>query len=277
MLVLGDVDLLDDAGDIGRDADLVGFDIGVVRRHHLAAGHVPIPAGDQRERQQQKQCLPYPVAERETAAHRAAGSGRSPCSMLIVLAGLRFSSLGASAVSGRMKLFSRRQASQASSTPECARPEDADYDGGNENPISIAFGSEGNSAMHRGDLADLSAFIAIADHLSFRAAASRLGVTPSALSHSMRQLEETPRDTSAASHNAQRIANRCRSSPCSSGCGRRSKQIADALEDLNRERSRPVGRLRIYATHMAAAAVIAPVWRTFLVDLPGGPPRAPGG
>ncbi|HZZ22157.1 MAG TPA: LysR family transcriptional regulator, partial [Roseiarcus sp.] len=44
--------------------------------------------------------------------------------------------------------------------------------------------------MDRGDLANLTAFVAVADHLSFRAAASRLGVTPSALSHSMRQLEE---------------------------------------------------------------------------------------
>ena len=44
--------------------------------------------------------------------------------------------------------------------------------------------------MDRGDLADLTAFVAVADQLSFRGAASRLGVTPSALSHSMRQLEE---------------------------------------------------------------------------------------
>ena len=44
--------------------------------------------------------------------------------------------------------------------------------------------------MQRGSLVDLTAFIAVADHRSFRAAASRLGVTPSALSHSMRQLEE---------------------------------------------------------------------------------------
>ena len=58
-----------------------------------------------------------------------------------------------------------------------------------ENPISIAFGIEGNSAMDRGDLANLSAFVTVADQRSFRAAASRLDVTPSALSHSMRQLE----------------------------------------------------------------------------------------
>ena len=44
--------------------------------------------------------------------------------------------------------------------------------------------------MHRGDLADLTAFVAVADELSFRAAAARVGVTASALSHAMRQLEE---------------------------------------------------------------------------------------
>ena len=44
--------------------------------------------------------------------------------------------------------------------------------------------------MDRGDLANLTAFVAVADQRSFRAAAAQLGVTPSALSHSMRQLEE---------------------------------------------------------------------------------------
>src|ERR1700722_15508308 len=64
-------------------------------------------------------------------------------------------------------------------------PQDA-----NENAISIAFDVERNSAMDRSHLADLTAFVAVADRLSFRAAAPQLGVTPSALSHSMRQLEE---------------------------------------------------------------------------------------
>ena len=44
--------------------------------------------------------------------------------------------------------------------------------------------------MRRADLADLAAFVAVAENLSFRAAASRLGVTPSALSHTMRHFEE---------------------------------------------------------------------------------------
>jgi DNA-binding transcriptional LysR family regulator len=45
-------------------------------------------------------------------------------------------------------------------------------------------------------------------------------------------------------------------------------QIADALEDLNQQRSRPFGRLRIYAMHFAAAAVIAPIWYRFLSAYP---------
>ena len=44
--------------------------------------------------------------------------------------------------------------------------------------------------MGRGNLGDLAAFAAIADNLSFRAAAARLGVTPSPLSVTTHQLEE---------------------------------------------------------------------------------------
>jgi DNA-binding transcriptional LysR family regulator len=121
--------------------------------------------------------------------------------------------------------------------------------------------------MHRGDLADLTAFIAIADLLSFRAAASRLGVTPSALSHSMRQLEERLE---------LRLLNRTTRSVSLTDAGMRLldrlrpavDQIAGALEDLNQERSRPFGRLRIYASHIAASAVITPIWQRFLSTYP---------
>src|SRR4030081_3467654 len=113
--------------------------------------------------------------------------------------------------------------------------------------------------MPRSDLTDLAAFVAIADNRSFRAAAPRLGVTPSALSHSMRQLEErlgvrllhrTTRSVSATDAGL-RLLDRLR--PAMS-------QIGDALENLNQERQRPLGRLRIYAVHLAGAAVLAPIW-----------------
>ena len=121
--------------------------------------------------------------------------------------------------------------------------------------------------MNRSDLADLTAFAAVADHLSFRRAASRLGVTPSALSHSMRQLEERL---------GMRLLNRTTRSVAVTDAGMRLlerlrpaiSEIAGALEDLNQERQRPVGRLRIYAIHLAAAAVIAPVWGRFLSTYP---------
>src|SRR5260370_10717832 len=119
----------------------------------------------------------------------------------------------------------------------------------NENPIFTALGVERNSARDRGNLADLTAFVAVADRLSFRAAASRLEVTPSALSHSMRQLEERL---------GVRLLHRTTRSVSVTDAGLRLleqlrpaiQQIAGALEDLNRERIRPVGRLRIYAIHM---------------------------
>jgi DNA-binding transcriptional LysR family regulator len=121
--------------------------------------------------------------------------------------------------------------------------------------------------MDRSDLANLTAFVAVADQRSFRAAAAQLGVTPSALSHSMRQLEErlgvrllhrTTRSVSATDA-GMRLLEQLRPS---------IDQIAGALENLNRERERPLGRLRIYASHFAAAAVVAPVWARFLATYP---------
>jgi DNA-binding transcriptional LysR family regulator len=116
--------------------------------------------------------------------------------------------------------------------------------------------------MDRGDLA-----VAVADRLSFRAAAAHRGVTPSALSHSMRQLEERL---------GVRLLHRTTRSVSLTDAGRRLldrlrpaiDQIAGAVEDLNQERQRPVGRLRIYANHVAASAVIAPIWGRFLSTYP---------
>jgi DNA-binding transcriptional LysR family regulator len=121
--------------------------------------------------------------------------------------------------------------------------------------------------MDRGDLANLTAFVAVADQRSFRAAASRLDVTPSALSHSMRQLEERL---------GVRLLNRTTRSVSVTDAGLRLlerlrpaiDQIGGALEDLNQERQRPLGRLRIYAAYAAGAAVVAPIWGRFLSTYP---------
>ena len=121
--------------------------------------------------------------------------------------------------------------------------------------------------MQRGDLADLTAFVAVADELSFRAAAARVGVTPSALSHTMRQLEErlgvrllhrTTRSVALTDH-GRRLLERLRPAIA---------EITGALEDLDHVRRRPFGRLRIHASAGAAAAAIAPVWDRFLKTYP---------
>jgi DNA-binding transcriptional LysR family regulator len=139
--------------------------------------------------------------------------------------------------------------------------------GADKNPIFIAFDVEDDSGMRRGDLGDLTAFVAVADQLSFRAAASRLGVTPSALSHTMRQLEERL---------GVRLLHRTTRSVSLSDAGRRLlerllpaiDQIAGALDDLSSKQQRPSGTLRIHTIHTAVAAVIAPIWRRFLSTYP---------
>jgi DNA-binding transcriptional LysR family regulator len=121
--------------------------------------------------------------------------------------------------------------------------------------------------MRRADLADLAAFVAVADNLSFRAAASHIGVTPSALSHTMRQLEERL---------GVRLLNRTTRSVALTDAGLRLlgrarpavEQISRALDDLKGEQGHPFGRLRLYVTHLAGAAVIGPVWARFLSTFP---------
>jgi len=121
--------------------------------------------------------------------------------------------------------------------------------------------------MRRADLADLTAFVAVADNLSFRAAAARLGVTPSALSHTVRHFEERL---------GFRLLNRTTRSVSLTDAGLRLldrlrpavEEICRGLDDLKGEQGHPFGRLRLYVTHLAGAAVIAPVWARFLSAFP---------
>jgi DNA-binding transcriptional LysR family regulator len=135
------------------------------------------------------------------------------------------------------------------------------------NAMSVALATERISAMNRSELADLNAFVIVANHLSFRAASAQLGVTASALSHSMRQLED---------RHGVRLLHRTTRSVSLTDAGLRLleqlrpaiDQISGALENLNQQRQRPFGRLRIYAAHLAAAGVITPVWARFASTYP---------
>lgn len=128
----------------------------------------------------------------------------------------------------------------------------------NENHISVRRLLKGASSMHRSDFSDLNTFLVISDHLSFHAAA-QLGVTSSALSHSIRQLEErlgirllhrTTRSVSLTDSGI-RLLERLRPG---------MEQISGALEELKDQQHRPSGRLRIYThTDWAVRMVISPI------------------
>ncbi len=121
--------------------------------------------------------------------------------------------------------------------------------------------------MKRSELADLAAFVAVADELSFRAGAARLGITRSALSHAMQHLEQRL-DV--------RLLNRSTRGVALTDAGRRLFErlqpafanIEQGLADLDNERGSPSGRLRLHVSVGAAATVIAPMWRDFLAAHP---------
>lgn len=110
---------------------------------------------------------------------------------------------------------------------------------------------------------DLDVFRAIARHRSFRRAAIELGVTPSALSHALRALEERA---------GLRLVNRTTRSVALTEVGEQLytridpafRDIEDALADLDAFRGEPVGTLRINAPHHAASDVLLPVVVRFM-------------
>lgn len=122
--------------------------------------------------------------------------------------------------------------------------------------------------MDRNRLADLQCFAAVARLCSFRRAATELGVSPSALSHSLRGLE---------ARLGVRLLNRSTRSVAPTEAGQRLLDrlapalldIDSALETLNAFRDSPVGTLRFNAPRHAAEHVLAPLANRFLLANPG--------
>ncbi|MFN1148902.1 LysR family transcriptional regulator [Serratia liquefaciens] len=115
--------------------------------------------------------------------------------------------------------------------------------------------------------ADLSIFLSIAQHLNLSRAAIDLGLTPSALSHSLRVLENRL---------GVRLFNRTTRSVALTEAGDRLytrlrpafRDIDDALEDLNSFRDKPSGSLRITASRQACELVLLPIISPFLQQYP---------
>ncbi len=119
----------------------------------------------------------------------------------------------------------------------------------------------------RDELAVLSAFLAVAEERSFTRAAKRLGVSPSALSHAIRGLEERI--------GVRLLARTTRSvAPTDAGrqlLGRLGPALADireGLEQIAGLRERPVGRVRLVVSPLAAALVLAPKLEQLVRDYP---------
>jgi len=111
--------------------------------------------------------------------------------------------------------------------------------------------------MQRGNLDDLLAFVAVARERSFTRAAAKLGVSQSALSHTMRELE--------ARLGVRLLTRTTRSvSPTEAGerllntVGPRLEEIEAELGALGELRERPAGTIRITATEYAADEILLP-------------------
>jgi DNA-binding transcriptional LysR family regulator len=110
---------------------------------------------------------------------------------------------------------------------------------------------------------ELNAVAAIAARKSFRGAASDLGISASALSHAVASLE---------SRLGVRLFNRTTRSVSLTPAGEQfltrvnpaMREIADAMHEVNEQRSTPAGLIRINTSEGAAEQILAPIVTEFL-------------
>jgi DNA-binding transcriptional LysR family regulator len=117
--------------------------------------------------------------------------------------------------------------------------------------------------MKRDELNDLAAFVVVADEMSFTRAASRLGLSSSALSHAMKALEERL--------GLQLLARTTRKVSTTEAGERLLKTLRPAFEDINTAlidlgelRDRPAGTLRLTMSRHAATSLLLPMLPDFL-------------
>lgn len=119
----------------------------------------------------------------------------------------------------------------------------------------------------KSELNDLAAFAVVATERSFTRAAARLGVTQSALSHTIRGLERRlelqllARTTKSVAPTSAGAALLLSLSPA-------LEQIDRALNEVRTARDRPVGRLRLAVSKSAAVLVLLPKLPAFAAAYP---------
>jgi DNA-binding transcriptional LysR family regulator len=121
--------------------------------------------------------------------------------------------------------------------------------------------------MQRSNLDDLLAFLAVARERSFTKAAAKLGVSQSALSHTIRELEErlgvrlltrTTRSVAPTEQGDRLLRN----------IGPRFDEIEAELAALRELREKPAGTIRITATEFAIDTILLPKLAPLLRDYP---------
>jgi|SRR5271165_4675788 len=121
--------------------------------------------------------------------------------------------------------------------------------------------------MQREQLADLAAFVAVAQERSFTRAASKLGITQSSLSHTIRRLE---------SRLGIRLLARTTRSVAPTDAGERLlRTLTPAFEEINAElvslsalRDKPSGSIRITTAGHAAETILMPALERLLPEYP---------
>lgn len=121
--------------------------------------------------------------------------------------------------------------------------------------------------LSRTDLADFSYFLALARHRNFRRAGLELGVSASALSHSLKGLE---------ARLGVRLLNRTNRSVTLTAAGEHLQAsilgpfeaIETAADMLNRFRAEPAGRIRLNVLEHAGSLLLAPVLPVFVERYP---------
>lgn len=122
-------------------------------------------------------------------------------------------------------------------------------------------------AFTRSDLADLNVFMTIVRRRSFRQAALELGVTTSALSHSMKNLE-LRLGVKLLNRTSRSVVPSLAGSALAERLEQGFQTIAEALAELDTHRDAPVGRLCLNVPRDASRLLLGPVLPGFFARYP---------
>jgi DNA-binding transcriptional LysR family regulator len=121
--------------------------------------------------------------------------------------------------------------------------------------------------MRREELIDLNAFLVVAEEQSFTRAAAKLGTSQSALSHTMRRLEERL-GVRLLVRTTRRVAPTEAGERLLKTLGPALDQISVQLASISELREKPAGTIRITTSEHAARAILWPALNRLLPDYP---------